>query len=161
VSQGLSWRLIRDGATTHVQLTGPIDEEANFASLVQELTSCSQIRLNVAGVTRINSCGVREWIRFMRVLPATSRIEIESCTPVIVSQLNMINNFAGSAKVLSVQAPYVCDACGAQESVVVDVSSAAVPQLPEVTCSCGEKMQFDDLEDSYFAFLRAGTSQSR
>jgi hypothetical protein len=151
---GITWQIKKEGETTQVRLAGSVDEEADFKGLVTQLTASLRIRLDVGGVGRINSCGVREWINFIRAMPSKSAVEIENCTPVLVSQLNMINNFVGSARVLSVQAPYVCPGCGKEESVVVDVTAGKTVALAAVKCSsCQEEMEFDDLEDSYFAFL--------
>jgi hypothetical protein len=152
---GISWKINNEGETTKVALAGSVDEEADFKGLIRELSKSRRIRLDVGGVGRINSCGVREWINFIRAMPTSSALEIENFTPALVSQLNMINNFVGSAKVLSVHAPYVCPSCGREESVVVDVSAGGAVSLGAVSCpSCKEQMEFDDLEDSYFAFLQ-------
>jgi ABC-type transporter Mla MlaB component len=149
----LNWKIV-DGDVTKVALQGPIDEDANFAPLIEQLDQRGKVRFDLSGIARINSCGVREWVNFIRALPKSCNIELEKCTPAVVSQLNMISNFAGTARVLSVHAPFVCDACGREEDVLVDVESGQTPSVGEIQCgSCGGKMEFDDVESSYFAFL--------
>ena len=50
-----------------VQLVGEISENCDFAQLLGECGSTDVI-LDLAEVRRINSCGVREWINFVRAL---------------------------------------------------------------------------------------------
>jgi len=76
-----------DGATC-VALTGTVDEDADFAPLVRELAAQPRIRLDLAGIGRINSCGVREWINFVRALPGATRLELMRCSPPVVAQIN-------------------------------------------------------------------------
>lgn len=149
----LVWK-IHDGEVTIVSLNGAVDEDANFAPLLEHLRSKGHVRFDLSGVARINSCGVREWVNFIRALPQNCDIELEKCTPTVVSQLNMISNFAGAARVISVHAPFVCDSCGSEEDMLVDVAGGQVPELEEARCrSCGGVMEFDDVRESYFAFL--------
>ncbi len=154
---GITWTIHSEGETTRVLLTGSVDEEADFKDLIRQLARSRTIRLDVGGVRRINSCGVREWINFIHAIPPASAVEIENCTPVVVSQLNMINNFVGAAKILSVHAPYVCLSCGREAAVLVDVSGGRSALAPVRCSGCGEPMEFDDIEDTYFAFLDDAT----
>ncbi|MBA3394370.1 MAG: hypothetical protein H0T89_17115 [Deltaproteobacteria bacterium] len=153
--RGLSWKISRDGERSVVQLKGSIDETAGFVDLVDELGATRTIRLDLGGVQRINSSGVREWITFIRKLPPGSPVELERCTPVLVSQLNVINRFAGDARVLSVYAPFVCPHCKHEENVLLDVGAGRSKlSLGSVKCSsCRKPSEFDDVEDAYFAFL--------
>jgi eukaryotic-like serine/threonine-protein kinase len=155
VNERLSWETNLDDGTMKVRLSGPINEDANFAPLLDELQNRGKIRFNFSGIDRINSCGVREWVNFVRSFPHSVQLEMEQCTPVVVSQLNMISNFAGEARVLSVQAPFVCDACGHEEDILLRIADGNIPDLESVACpKChAPSMEFDDLEDSYFAFL--------
>jgi eukaryotic-like serine/threonine-protein kinase len=50
-------------------------------------------------------------------------IDLVNCTPPLVSQLNVINKFAGDAKIMSVFSPFICTPCGADETHLVDVSA--------------------------------------
>ena len=51
------------GGTARVALVGDINESATLSPLV-ELPQ-SNLVIDLAGVSRINSCGVREWIAFV------------------------------------------------------------------------------------------------
>jgi hypothetical protein len=153
VTERLNWK-IEEGDVTQVAFNGAVDEDANFAPLLERLKQKGKVRFDLSGIARINSCGVREWVNFIRSLPRDCNVELEKCTPAVVSQLNMISNFAGAARVLSVHAPFVCDSCGHEEDVLVSVESGKAPKLASMNCSaCGGAMEFDDVEDSYFSFL--------
>lgn len=154
MTERLHWEIQQQGDVLHVQLQGSIDEDADFAALLGELEKSQKLRMDLSQIHRINSCGVREWVNFIRNFPENIQIELEQCSPVVVSQINMISNFLGSAHVLSVQAPFVCDACGQEQNVLLTMEPGKRPTLNQIACSaCGGEMQFDDIEDSYFAFL--------
>lgn len=143
-----------EGAATLVVFSGSIDEDANLKRVLSDLSDRPALALDVGGVERINSCGVREWVNFMRALDSVDSIELRNCPPSFVGQLNMISNFGGASTIRSVQAPYLCDKCGHDEYVVVKVEGVP-PSVDSRPCpKCGTEMAFDDLEDSYFAFLR-------
>jgi len=155
VSDRFEWSVKQVGNVTGVAFRGAVDEDVNFAPLVTELNNRPQILFDLSGIERINSCGVREWVNFVRSLPREARIEMENCTPVVVSQLNMISNFAGAATVKSVFAPFVCQSCGNESNVLLQVEKGTPVNLGEVRCEkCKSLMEFDDIEDSYFAFVK-------
>lgn len=152
---GITWGLRQDRSAALVTMSGAIDEDANFDKLLADLRSAAEIRFDLSGVRRINSCGVREWVNFVRSLPPKAGVVLEKCPSVVVAQINMISNFAANARVSSVHAPFICESCGHEEDVLVDLSNGRVPKLDTRACpECGKKeLAFDDLEESYFAFL--------
>src|SRR5687767_16034107 len=154
-SVALSWRIKERPGFTSVEFFGEIDENADFAELRRRLRG--QVVFNLGEVRRINSCGVREWVNFVRDLPSVSELVFTHCSPAIVTQLNMIFNFRGSAKVRSFYAPYVCDSCGHEEGKLLDVQAqfpGGVGKVPDFACEqCGAPMEFDDLPERYLSFL--------
>lgn len=150
----LSWRIKERPGLTTVEFVGEIDENADFVELRRRLRGA--VAFQLAEVRRINSCGVREWVNFVRDLPHVSDLSFSHCSPAIVTQLNMIYNFRGSARIRSFYAPYVCEACGQEEEKLVDVPGqvAGRQELPTFACSqCGATMEFDDLPERYLSFL--------
>lgn len=139
-------------------VSGAIDETANLMDLLGQAHD-GQLVLDLSGVTFINSLGVRDWIR-MQTTATQNRIQIElrRVAEVIIHQLNMITATRGTARVTSFFAPYACDRCGREESLVVDAVAHA-PQLaqlqaPAMTCpECGGAMAFNDFPERYFSFL--------
>lgn len=149
----LSWRIRDRSGLTTVEFAGEIDENADFAELRRRLRG--EVVFELAEVRRINSCGVREWVNFVRDLPHVTALAFSHCSPAIVTQLNMIYNFRGPATIGSFFAPYVCDACGLEEEKLIDTTQWNVAAgLPSFSCSqCGAAMEFDDLPERYLSFL--------
>jgi hypothetical protein len=149
----LSWRIKERPGLTTVEFVGEIDENADFIELRRRLRGT--VAFQLAEVRRINSCGVREWVNFVRDLPHVTDLSFSHCSPAIVTQLNMIYNFRGAARIRSFYAPYVCEKCGLEEEKLVDVLGAgATHELPTFGCSqCGSAMEFDDLPERYLSFL--------
>jgi hypothetical protein len=147
------------GAGMVVEFTGDVDENANFSELKRRLSG--HVTFSLHGVRRINSCGVREWVNFVRELPGVSQLEFEACSTAVVSQLNMIFNFKGSGRIKSFFAPYVCESCGREEEKLLEVArhfpDRKSRQVPPFACEkCGASMEFDDVPERYLSFLADG-----
>jgi hypothetical protein len=152
-----SWRVAgRDSGWQRVELRGEIDENADFSDLQRALAGNVELRLE--GVTRINSCGVREWVNFVRGLERVGALCFTRCSPPVVLQLNTIYNFRGKARVSSFMAPYICEVCHVDEYKLLDVEEhfpdRAHPHVPAFRCKrCGGVMVFDELPERYLSFL--------
>jgi hypothetical protein len=73
-----------------------------------------------------------------------------------VAQINLVNNFTGSGVVKSFYVPYFCPECDEEKVLLVEASDMGPPPHEPPTCRCDEcdlVMDFDDMPDSYFAFL--------
>ncbi len=155
----LSWRIKERPGFTTVEFFGEIDENADFSELRRRLRGA--VVFHLAEVRRINSCGVREWVNFVRDLPGVTELTFTHCSPAIVTQLNMIYNFRGNARVRSFYAPYVCESCNNEEEKLLDVQSqfpsGNVSSVPDFKCEqCNMSMEFDDLPERYLSFLTEG-----
>ena len=154
----LSWRIKERPGFTTVEFFGEIDENADFADLRRRLRG--QVVFHLAEVRRINSCGVREWVNFVRDLPGVTDLTFTHCSPAIVTQLNMIFNFKGASKIRSFLAPYVCNDCGHEEDKLLDVQThfpdGEFTQVPDFECAkCSSaQMEFDDMPERYLGFLQ-------
>jgi hypothetical protein len=154
----LSWRAEpqADGRLV-VQLKGEINENADFSELRKLMQG--DVDLELEGVTRINSCGVREWVNFVRTLDGVNSLRFSRCSPTVVLQLNTIYNFRGRAKVKSFLAPYVCEVCHVDEYKLLDVRDHFAERgphasVPAFRCPrCGGVMMFDELPERYLSFL--------
>ncbi len=139
-------------------LSGAIDETAGLMSLLSRAQG-GRLALDLGGITFINSLGVRDWIRMQAAATQQGvKLELRRVAEVIVHQLNMIIATRGTAKVASFFAPYACDACGREESLLIDAitsaSQLAALQPPPMTCpECGAQMAFNDFPERYFSFL--------
>ena len=139
-------------------LGGAIDEAAALHELVQR-ANAGRLVLDLANVTFINSLGVRDWIRMQAAAQkAGLAVELRRVAEPLVHQLNMIIATRGNATVTSFFAPYACDACGREESLLIDAianaSGLAKLEPPPMPCpECGAAMAFNDFPERYFSFL--------
>ena len=71
-------------------------------------------------------------------------------------QINLVNNFTGNGVVKSFYVPYFCPECDEEKVLLVEATDMGPPPHEPPTCRCDEcdlVMDFDDMPDSYFAFL--------
>jgi anti-anti-sigma regulatory factor len=140
---------------TYVKLTGVIDEDNELTDLTEKIPSGTAV-INLGEIERINSCGVRDWVNWLgKIEKQGARVVLVECSPAIVAQINLVNNFTGGGVVKSFFAPYFCPNCDREKVLLVEASELGSPAKAP-TCRCDEcdgVMDFDDMEDSYFAFL--------
>ena len=145
-----------EGDTSVVKLVGFLDEENKLKRLVEKIPAGTAM-IDLAGVERINSLGIRDWVNWMAALEANgTRPVLVSCSPAIVAQINLVKNFTGHGAVKSFQVPYHCRECDEDRVIVVETSDMSSPDVPppSVRCkSCERDMDVDEMPESYFAFL--------
>lgn len=139
-------------------ITGAIDETSGLVDLLGRARD-RRLVLDLAGVAFINSLGVRDWIRMQAAAQrAGITIELRRVAQPLIHQLNMITATRGASRIASFFAPYACDACGREDSFLIDAVANA-PRLarleaPAVACDeCGAAMAFNDFPERYFSFL--------
>ncbi len=138
-----------------VTLAGVIDEAADLSPLAG--LGGRPLELDLRGIQRINSSGVRTWIDFVRAVPPTTPMRFVRCPPAIVDQCNMVHGFLGHGRLESFYAPLACRECDEQveqlyATAVVQAGAGALPPTP---CPrCRRPMAIDDLEDQYLSFVR-------
>ena len=146
------------GDTSYITLEGVINERTNLEHVFDGVRG-GKIIINLSKVTRINSCGVREWINATRELSKNFEIEFVECSRAIVDQLNMIKNFYSSGKVVSFHAGYHCEACEKDFDMLLEIEkhfpgTSGGFEAPEMDCpQCGAKMCFCEDEEEYFSFI--------
>lgn len=144
-----------ESGTTRLSLKGIIDEDADFEAAFADLKPT--VLINLEGIDLINSCGVREWVQAIKVFPKHGRVLFEKCAPRIVEQVNYVANFLGSGEIVSFYAPYFCPKCKKEANILLTVEgllrSKPVKAPVEKCPACKAQMEFDDIEDEYFAFL--------
>ncbi len=141
---------------SYVKLAGVIDEDNELPGLVEKIPAGTAV-IDLAEIERINSCGVRDWVNWLgRLEGQRTRIVLVSCSPAIVAQINLVNNFTGAGSVKSFYVPYFCPECDQEKLLLAETTEMGpAPHEPPI-CRCDEcdrVMDFDDLADSYFAFL--------
>lgn len=138
-----------------LRLAGTIDEHSDLSRL--HGLGPGPVVLDLAEVRRINSVGVREWIRAMRAIPEPVEVFWDNVSPAMVTQLGMIANFHGHSRIRSFYAPYYCPACDLEQRYLLSVSadlSDGQPVAPPRECpECTEPLVFDDIEEDYLGAL--------
>jgi anti-anti-sigma regulatory factor len=144
------------GDVSYVKLGGVIDEDNELADLVDKIPTGTAV-IDLGEIERINSCGVRDWVNWLSKLENNgTRSVLVECSPAIVAQINLVNNFTGNGAVKSFYVPYFCPECDEEKVLLVEATDMGPPPHEPPTCRCDEcdlVMDFDDMPDSYFAFL--------
>lgn len=143
------------GEVLLVRLTGSIEESTNLSSLIGPPPK--ELHVNCKEVPRINSVGVKAWIKYFSDAQAKgSRIKFQECSTAIVEQINLISNFTCGAQVESIYVPFSCQTCKMELVGLFKTEDLKKLQLnlPDLKCSkCGGKATFDDIPEEYFSFL--------
>jgi hypothetical protein len=152
------WRIHERPGGTTVELSGDLNEDVDLHGLGRRLKG--RVVLHLGGVRRINSSGVRIWMNFLHALSAAADVTLSHCRPAIITQLNMIANFGGEARVSSFFAPYTCARCDREEERLVSVETCFArrdfTRMPRFKCgACEGTMRFDEVVDRYLSFLQS------
>jgi len=135
----MTMKISRQGSI--VFLEGVIDENADFSPLLTELPP---LQLNLLKVSRINSIGVRSWMKFIS-LWGDKPMEYLDCPAIITDQLSITPVLLGLkkpiVKVMSAFISYVCSKCNQQEDLRVARTQALPKPVSDIlspSCkSCG------------------------
>src|SRR5687768_5280975 len=107
----------------NVRLAGILDEDNNLGELVRKV-SAGRAVINLSGLARLAENGIQP--------------VFVGCSPAIVSQLNLVKNFAGHGAVKSFQVPYHCPECDEEKLLLVDVADMGpAPHVPP-DCRCDD-----------------------
>ena len=146
----------KDEAGTTMVLRGIIDEFAALAARVSELSA--PLTVDLSTIDFINSEGVREWAAFLRASLAAGRVVLRGCSEPMVLLFNMATVAVDGAEVESLQAPYACTKCSADEMIELaiarDLADGIDSKPPEFPCKqCPGSLRFAGLPRRYLAFL--------
>jgi anti-anti-sigma regulatory factor len=138
-----------------VELEGAIEENVYLEQMIGPVKG--SLSVNCKGVTRINSVGVKTWMKYFQALKTQGiPFKFLECSYPIIEQLNMISNFSCGGTVESILLPYSCMKCQSEFVAVCATEQlrAGGLQPPAARCEkpdCGA--QFDDDPEEYFYFL--------
>jgi anti-anti-sigma regulatory factor len=147
-----------DGGISCLKFSGTIDESFEGKKVARSVQADTLV-LDLGGVKKISSFGIREWVDFATtaVKQVKQMIMIE-CAPKVVDQLNMVANFAGGGRVFSFYAPFRCDYCDSEQRALLEVAKdfEAIKSLKlgDRPCpSCKESMYFDEDGSTFFSYV--------
>ncbi|MBT4762636.1 MAG: hypothetical protein HOO06_13130 [Bdellovibrionaceae bacterium] len=139
-----------------INVMGHIDEDADFTST--ELKG-SKITFDLEKVETINSCGIREWIKWIKSSPEASKIVYKNCPKVIVDQVNMVAGFLpNNGSIESFYVPYYSEESGDEKMILfnhgVEFNGSNITPPDGIKDDDGEEMEMDVIEAKYFKFLQ-------
>lgn len=136
-----------------VFLSGSIDEDSDFSAMEQ--LSNQKVVLDLEGVLFINSCGIREWIKYQEQLDIKIQLIYRKCPQVIVEQMNIVKGFVRTGGIIeSFYAPYYDEANDTEVKELIKPSDVKDNKAPVVKNQSGDELEFDDIEAQYFNFLK-------
>jgi anti-anti-sigma regulatory factor len=152
-------RLDIETVGTRIVLAGRLDDSASLAALAAQ-QPVGPVTIDTAGVTFVNSIGIREWMRLVRGLRDRGcTLTHERVSDVLLAQLNLFGDLAQLAQITSFHAPYECAACGAESTQLLVVAEHAQllrqVQAPKRTCpECGAAMDLGDFPERYLSVFK-------
>lgn len=149
----------QDGTKLVLEVKGNIDEDSSFTP--PDIGSSTSVALDLDAVTAINSVGIREWIKWVKSIPAGAQLSVRRCPKIIVDQINMVAGFLPAGTTIeSFYVPYYADASGNEKMVLFEngkeFKGGEVFAPAEVKDDSGEAMEMDVIEAKYFKFLKNG-----
>lgn len=143
--------------TDHLEahFEGIIDEDANFDKI--KSLGLKKYIFDFEKVKLINSCGIREWIKYLDELKSVEII-YRNCPQIIIEQINMVHGFIKKGTVVeSFIAPYFCESCDDEKKVLLKSHEVINLQAPIKKCmKCNSDLEFDAIPKQYFAFMLQG-----
>lgn len=149
-------KIDKQGNDLKVTVKGTIDEDVDFAP--HSLSGATSIDFNLGELKSINSCGIRDWIKWMGTA-GSAQIRYHECPKIIVDQINMVQGFLpATGKVMSFYVPFYSDETGSEKNVLFTYSKEygdqGVTNVPEIKDDSGNAMEMDVVEAKYFKFLK-------
>src|SRR5690606_31473784 len=112
------------------------------------------LQLNIKGLTRLNSIGIRNLLKFLNKWGARPFSYIE-CTSEFIDQVNMIPALLGTGghgKIVDLYVPFECDECGHEHEFYGKVDEFNEEEPVRACPKCGGEMFV--LSDSFFVFRK-------
>lgn len=146
----------KDGSAWKVKMSGTIDEDVDFGQYA--LTGAPKVDLFLSDVKSINSCGIREWIKWIGTAGPVA-VSYNDCPKIIVDQINMVQGFLpAQGRVNSFFVPFYSEDSGGEKNVLFqagqDYNDAGEIKVPVVKDDEGHEMEMDVVEAKYFKFLK-------
>ena len=145
------------GGAAQVTMSGSIDEDVDFAKIVP--AGANKLMVNLGKIKSINSCGIREWMRWIVSMTGQFReIQFVECPKVIVDQINMVQGFLpANGRVESFYVPFYSEESDEEKMILFvhgkEFSESGSIEVPEVRDSESNVMEMDVVEAKYFKFL--------
>lgn len=138
-----------------ITMIGPVDEMTDLEISIGQTPLVTRVKCSQ--VTRLNSIGIKHWIRYFEDLKKQGKkVIFLECSVPIVFALGMLSNFTAGYSVESLMAEYACEKCNSSFDVLYTVEKLRRMGLvlPEMACkTCGTLSQCAEGPD-YLEFLK-------
>jgi hypothetical protein len=133
---------------------GVLDEDFRPESI--NAVNSPQIVFDFKELKGINSCGIRSWITMLEKQLAGKKVIYLNCPSILVQQINLVQGLLPkNGEIHTFMAPYFCEKCDKEYSVLISAKDIQGLKAPEVKCpSDASVMDFDAIEKQFFTFLR-------
>ena len=145
---------------SRVTFQGRIDDGSPLGELAGKIPA-GPVTLDTGAVTFVNSIGMREWIRMLRVLRERGIVTLENVADVLMTQMNLVPELAENPtmRIASFHAQYACPKCGNEVAPVVDAiaNADALRQMraPTLPCpECGSDIELGDFPERYLTVFK-------
>lgn len=157
-----NFKLVDQEGSLRVMLRGHIDEDIQFDTM--DLNGASEVVLDFKDIASINSCGIREWIRWVSGVAEGAKLVFENCPKIIVDQINMVTGFLPTTAVVrSFYVPYYNEDTDEEKMVLFtdgkEFSQGSIDAPEEITDEkSGDVLEIDVIEAKYFKFINSKAS---
>lgn len=139
-----------------VSVSGVIDEDVDFNAY--SLSGATGVDFQLGGIKSINSCGIREWIKWVGTA-GSAKVTYNQCPKIIVDQINMVQGFLpATGKVMSFYVPYYNEDSGSEKNVLFtfgkEFTESSVNAPAGIKDEEGNEMEMDVVEAKYFKFIK-------
>lgn len=151
-----SLNIDKAGSVWQVKVMGTIDEDVDFG--LYSLEGAPAVEMLLSEVKSINSCGIREWIKWIGTAGQVPVVYNE-CPKIIVDQINMVQGFLPAmGKVQSFFVPFYSEESGNEKNVLFssgqEFDESGGIKVPSIKDESGQDMEMDVVEAKYFKFLK-------
>ena len=149
----------KQGDKVMVKFVGAIDEDCTLPQV--DLAGVKELIFDFEGLNLINSCGIRDWVSWMKTIPSGVIAVFTKCPAILVDQINMINGFVpAGGYVQSFFVPYFCDECDDVVNKLFergkDYNKGECDVAEEISCpKCSSEAELDVIKLKYFKFLNS------
>ena len=139
-----------------LHLDGSLDEDFIFTKF--PLAGASEIEFHLSNLTHINSCGIREWLKWLGTV-ADVKTKFFACPKIFVDQMNMVQGFLPQNGVVeSFYVPYFNEDTGSEKLVLFskgkEFANGEVIPPSEIKDDKANLMEMDVVTAKYFKFLK-------
>lgn len=149
-------KIEKSGTQYSVSVFGVIDEDVDFNNY--SLAGATRIDLKLGNIKSINSCGIREWIKWIGTA-GSAQVNYIECPKIIVDQINMVQGFLPTnGKIESFYVPYYNDESGSEKIVLFtlgkEYTETSLTPPTDIKDADGNPMEMDVVEAKYFKFIK-------